>query len=578
MTDLPGFPPPAVAGHAGRIRSVRIGGNLALVFLGRTHLYEGRGVATVVHGVRTAVGRGLQDDRADQRLRRTASRYRPGEAVLISDHINMTATSPIAGANFVDLTDLYSPRLRDLCREVDPSLDEGVYVQLPRPDYETPAEIGMVRAIGGDLVGMSTALEAIAAREAGAEVLGISLVTNLAAGMTGEPLNHEEVLEAGRESAARMGALLARSLGRLWPVARHGPAGQRRGRTRAPEPTRPSARLSTSRDRATESSDGVEGRQRRTATSAEARPAQGPARGDARTHEPGLAPAEEHGSPRTPTPHPRARRTALTPAEPARRGRAELAERFSRHAAVRHRRPARRAGRRPEADEPGRRDPRGGRPGRVPAASGGGGGRGGHRLRRPPQVVRLRPGHRRGDDGRRAARRAAARGRCRRRCWPSRSGTWAPRGRDGDRQPQPAAGQRLQGLPGRRLADRAARRRARSPPRSRRSARWPACRSPRDGWEVLGEDVLDAYLARAAVGGRRPAPRGAVRGLHPDARRRPATRCWPPSRGPGSPRPSPVPEQAEPDPDFPTVAFPNPEEPGAMDLAFATGRDAGPTW
>jgi purine-nucleoside phosphorylase len=135
--------------------------------------------------------------------------------VLISDHINMTATSPIVGAHFIDLTDLYSPRLRTLCREIDPSLEEGVYVQLPGPHYETPAEIGMVRAIGGDLVGMSTGLEAIAAREAGAEVLGISLVTNLAAGMTGAPLNHEEVLEAGRESATRMGSLLGRVLGRL---------------------------------------------------------------------------------------------------------------------------------------------------------------------------------------------------------------------------------------------------------------------------------------------------------------------------------------------------------------------------
>jgi purine-nucleoside phosphorylase len=128
--------------------------------------------------------------------------------VLISDHINLTATSPIEGAHFVDLTDLYSSRLRSLCREVEPNLDEGVYVQFRGPHYETPAEIGMVRAMGGDLVGMSTTLEAIAAREAGMEVLGISLVTNLAAGITGEPLNHEEVLEAGKAAASRMGDLL----------------------------------------------------------------------------------------------------------------------------------------------------------------------------------------------------------------------------------------------------------------------------------------------------------------------------------------------------------------------------------
>ena len=126
-----------------------------------------------------------------------------------------SATSPIEGANFVDLTDLYSSRLRALCREVDPSLDEGVYVQFPGPHYETPAEIGMVRAIGGTLVGMSTTLEAIAAREAGLEVLGLSLVTNLAAGISGEPLNHEEVLEAGKAAASRMGALLADVIPRI---------------------------------------------------------------------------------------------------------------------------------------------------------------------------------------------------------------------------------------------------------------------------------------------------------------------------------------------------------------------------
>jgi purine-nucleoside phosphorylase len=215
ITDLPGFPAPAVAGHAGRVRSVRMGGIRALVFLGRTHLYEGRGVASVVHGVRTAVAAGCKTIVLTNGCGGLRPGFRPGQPVLISDHINMTGASPIIGANFVDLTDLYSSRLRALCRAVDPSLEEGIYVQLPGPHYETPAEVGMVRAIGGDLVGMSTTLEAIAAREAGAEVLGISLVTNLAAGMTGEPLSHAEVLEAGRESAARMGVLLARVLGRL---------------------------------------------------------------------------------------------------------------------------------------------------------------------------------------------------------------------------------------------------------------------------------------------------------------------------------------------------------------------------
>jgi len=209
-TDLPGFAPPAVEGHAGKIRSVRAGDRQLLVFLGRTHFYEGRGVAAVVHGVRTAAKAGCATVVLTNGCGGLKETWSPGTPVLIRDHINLTATSPIEGANFVDLTDLYSARLRSLCREIEPDLDEGVYVQFPGPHYETPAEIAMVRTIGGDLVGMSTTLEAIAAREAGLEVLGISLVTNLAAGITGEPLNHEEVLEAGREAAAKMGGLLGK--------------------------------------------------------------------------------------------------------------------------------------------------------------------------------------------------------------------------------------------------------------------------------------------------------------------------------------------------------------------------------
>lgn len=207
-TDLPGFAAPAVEGHAGTIRSVRVGDAHVLVFLGRTHFYEGRGVRSVVHGVRTAAAAGCGTVVLTNGCGGLRENWSPGTPVLISDHINLTATSPLEGAHFVDLTDLYSTRLRDLCREVEPTLDEGVYVQLPGPHYETPAEIGMVRAMGGDLVGMSTTLEAIAARAAGLEVLGISLVTNAAAGMTGEPLNHEEVLAAGRDAATRMGGLL----------------------------------------------------------------------------------------------------------------------------------------------------------------------------------------------------------------------------------------------------------------------------------------------------------------------------------------------------------------------------------
>jgi purine-nucleoside phosphorylase len=214
-TELPGFLPAAVAGHTGRIRSVRSGDRRLLVFLSRTHFYEGKGVAAVVHPVRTAAAAGCRTIVLTNGCGGVRESWTPGTAVLIRDHINLTARSPVEGATFVDLTDLYSARLRALCREVDPSLDEGVYVQFPGPHYETPAEIEMVRRIGGDLVGMSTTLEAIAAREAGLEVLGISLVTNLAAGISGAPLDHAEVLEAGRRAATRMGGLLTSIVPRL---------------------------------------------------------------------------------------------------------------------------------------------------------------------------------------------------------------------------------------------------------------------------------------------------------------------------------------------------------------------------
>ena len=214
-TDLPGFTAPAVLGHAGRIRSVCVGDRRVLVFLGRTHLYEGRGVRPVVHAVRTAAAAGCRAVVLTNGCGGLNPAWQPGTPVLIRDHLNLTATSPIEGATFVDLTDLYSPRLRRLCREVEPGLAEGVYAQFPGPHYETPAEVAMVKAVGGDLVGMSTVLEAIAAREAGMEVLGISLVTNLAAGVGAAPLDHAEVLQAGRDAAARMGALLSAVLPRI---------------------------------------------------------------------------------------------------------------------------------------------------------------------------------------------------------------------------------------------------------------------------------------------------------------------------------------------------------------------------
>ncbi len=210
-TEVPGFAAAAVAGHTGTIRSVRIGATdrRALVFGTRTHFYEGRGVRAVVHGVRTAAAAGCRVLVLTNGCGGLDPAWLPGTPVLISDHINLTGASPLEGPTFVDLTDLYSARLRALCREVDPGLPEGVYVQFRGPQYETPAEVRMAGVLGGQLVGMSTALEAIAARHAGLEVLGISLVTNAAAGISATPLDHAEVVAAGKAAAQRVGGMLA---------------------------------------------------------------------------------------------------------------------------------------------------------------------------------------------------------------------------------------------------------------------------------------------------------------------------------------------------------------------------------
>ena len=217
--DLPGFLAPTVAGHGGVIRSYDLQGSNgtihALVFLGRTHLYEGKGIEPVVHGVRTAVKAGCKVVVLTNACGGINRDYAVGQPVIIRDHISMTGVSPLIGANFVDLTDLYSKRIREIVKSADSSLAEGVYAHWRGPAYETPAEINMLRTLGADLVGMSTVPEAIAAHALGAEVLGISLVTNAAAGVTGEKLSHEEVMAAGKAAAGRMGELLGKVLPQL---------------------------------------------------------------------------------------------------------------------------------------------------------------------------------------------------------------------------------------------------------------------------------------------------------------------------------------------------------------------------
>jgi purine-nucleoside phosphorylase len=217
MTELGGFPAPTVAGHAGTVRSVESGGRRVLVLAGRVHLYEGHAPATVVHGVRTAAAAGCRVVVLTNAAGALNASYDVGQPVLIRDHLNLTATSPLEGPPpppeyglpFVDLTDLYSARLRSVARAQDPSLEEGVYAGLRGPHYETPAEVAMYTSAGADLVGMSTVLEAIAARHLGLEVFGVSLVTNAAAGRTAAPLDHAEVVAAGKASAGRVGRLLA---------------------------------------------------------------------------------------------------------------------------------------------------------------------------------------------------------------------------------------------------------------------------------------------------------------------------------------------------------------------------------
>jgi purine-nucleoside phosphorylase len=223
MADLPGFPQPTVPGHGGTVRTILVGGRQVLVLLGRSHLYEGLSPARVVHAVRTAIIAGASVVVLTNAAGAIDPALQPGNIVLIRDHLNMTAESPMSGPEppapyrprFVDLTDLYAADLRAVATSADGTLLQGVYAGLRGPHYETPAEILMLQLAGADLVGMSTVLEAIAARHLGAAVLGLSLVTNLAAGVSPQPIAHAEVLAAGEAAVPRLGRLLTDLLPRL---------------------------------------------------------------------------------------------------------------------------------------------------------------------------------------------------------------------------------------------------------------------------------------------------------------------------------------------------------------------------
>ncbi len=218
LLALPGFPTPTGIGHTARAWTIDLAGRRVLVVGGRVHLYEGRSPDEVVHLVRSAVLAGCTTVALTASAGGIHPDYAPGELVLISDHLNLTGRSPLSGlpadhpsgTPFVDLTDAWSPELRGAARRADPSLREGVYAQLPGPHLESPAEIRMLRTLGADLVGMSTVLEAIAARHLGARVLGVAVVSNPAAGLGTGPLTVEEI-RAGAERAVPQLARLLRA-------------------------------------------------------------------------------------------------------------------------------------------------------------------------------------------------------------------------------------------------------------------------------------------------------------------------------------------------------------------------------
>jgi purine-nucleoside phosphorylase len=222
LADLGGFVQPGVKGHASSVRYLKKGQSRVLLYLGRVHLYEGHDPHAVAHGVRTAIAAGCRTVVLTNAAGGIDPGYAVGQPVLISDHLNLTGRSPLWGPlppevplRFTDLSEAYSGRLRALARELDPSLAEGVYAGLPGPHFETPAEIRMLRGAGADLVGMSTVMETIAARHLGAEVLGISMVSNPAAGLSDVPINHQDVLAATAASAVRVGTLLSELLPRI---------------------------------------------------------------------------------------------------------------------------------------------------------------------------------------------------------------------------------------------------------------------------------------------------------------------------------------------------------------------------
>jgi purine-nucleoside phosphorylase len=224
--QLPHWPASRVTGHEGRLVVGSVRGRRIAALSGRSHLYEGHDPQTVTFGVRALGLLGVETLLLTNAAGGVNTGFSQGALMVIDDHINLTGQNPLVGANddrlgarFPDMTDVYSARLRAMAHraasEIDLFLPHGVYVALLGPSYETPAEIRYLRTIGGDAVGMSTALEAIAARHMGMEVLGISCITNMAAGVLPQPLDHAEVMETARRIRGQFIALLEGVIGQL---------------------------------------------------------------------------------------------------------------------------------------------------------------------------------------------------------------------------------------------------------------------------------------------------------------------------------------------------------------------------
>jgi purine-nucleoside phosphorylase len=221
FAELPGWPAASAPGHAGRLLLGDLEGVHIVCLQGRLHMYEGYDARLVVEPVLLMGRLGARTILLTNAAGGINEAYPAGTLMLLADHLNLTARHPLIGPNddalgerFPDLVDAWSPRLRRLMREAAGQagigLEEGVYAGLTGPSYETPAEVRMLRALGADAVGMSTVLEAIAARWAGIEICGVSLVTNPGAGVTGEPLTHEEVLAAAEAAGPQFQALVRR--------------------------------------------------------------------------------------------------------------------------------------------------------------------------------------------------------------------------------------------------------------------------------------------------------------------------------------------------------------------------------